>query len=76
MYTIQHDAVQSALLWVCRVVGLAAAAVAGQGNYLGTAGYTASGGQLRPDIAVWHYRAPSRHLFLDVAMPSRIRADP
>ena len=28
MYTIRHDAVQSALLWVYRVVGLAASAVA------------------------------------------------
>ena len=67
MFTVRHDALQSALLWVYRTVGLAASAVQGA-SYLGTAGYTASGGQLRPDIAVWHYRAPSRHMFLDVAV--------
>ena len=70
LWTTRHDALQAAVLRVARRVGRVAHAVGRvvwfSGGALAAAGRSARG--LYADIVVPHYRAPGRHLYVDVAV--------
>ena len=71
LWTTRHDALQWAILAVARMVGRAAHAV-GRRNWFSAAALAAAGRDfdhgLYADIALPHYRAPARHLYVDVAI--------
>ena len=77
LWTTRHDAVQHALVTVARAVGRTVHLV-GAGSWFSSAALAAAGrgpgtgrsgrGGLRADIVLPHYRAPCRHLYIDVAV--------
>ena len=70
--TTRHDAVQWALRTIARAVGRVVHVVGHQAWFTGGALVAAGLDPLREalyaDLVIPHYRAPGRHLFIDVAV--------
>ena len=74
LWTVRHDALQYAVQAVARAVGRAAHVVGRQASWFSGAALAAVGrARDRPlfaDLVLPHYRAPGRHLYVDVAIAS------
>ena len=76
-WTVRHDTVQWALIWVLRRLRGNVSAV-GKRDMFGSAAMATVGRALYADIVAYHWRAPGRHLWVDVAVTSTVmksRAD-
>ena len=66
-WTVRHDALQWALIWVLRRLRGHVAAV-GKMDMFGSAARAEAGRALHADIVAYHWRSPGRHLWVDVAI--------
>ena len=66
-WTVRHDTVQWALIWVLRRLRGNVSAV-GKRDMFGSAAMATVGRALHADIVAYHWRAPGRHLWVDVAV--------